>query len=250
MKKKISVLLCIALVISAFIPVLATAAAKKPDSVPPPMEKRVIIHYKRGYGKPSGVGGGKPPKDDSGQYKLLGKGVEWKSLPVTYVIDPDNEYGLSESFIVSAITDSADEWDDHTGYELFGGYSIDHDASWDDEVRDGRNELLFGDYPGDGVIAVTIIWGIFSGPPKTREIVEFDILFDTDFVWGDATADPDVMDLQNIATHELGHGVGLADLYDSSASDETMYGYSTEGETKKRDLFTGDIAGIQELYGE
>jgi hypothetical protein len=27
-----------------------------------------------------------------------------------------------------------------------------------------------------------------------------------------------------------------------------MYGYATEGETKKRDLESGDIAGIKKLY--
>lgn len=74
-------------------------------------------------------------------------------------------------------------------------------------------------------------------------------MFDTDFTWGDATTNPAVMDLQNIATHELGHGVGLGDLYDTVCIDETMYGYSTEGETSKRDLNAGDIVGIQELYG-
>ena len=57
------------------------------------------------------------------------------------------------------------------------------------------------------------------------------------------------MDVQNIVTHEFGHGWGLADLYDTSCSEETMYGYSEEGETKKRTLNDGDIAGIQELYG-
>jgi len=108
-----------------------------------------------------------------------------------------------------------------------------------------------------GVIAVCIVWGYFTGPPSTRRIVEFDIMFDTDFNWGCAgdtnetgLGDTSFMDLQNIATHELGHGVGLGDLYITEASDETMYGYSTEGETKKRTLYIGDIAGIQELYGE
>jgi len=102
---------------------------------------------------------------------------------------------------------------------------------------------------------VTIIWGYFSGPPQLRQIIEFDIMFDIDFTWGDAgvtsettLGDTDVMDLQNIATHEFGHGAGLADLYSSSASEETMYGYSIYGETKKRTLYIGDIEGIKKLY--
>ena len=75
------------------------------------------------------------------------------------------------------------------------------------------------------------------------------MIFDTtDFDWGDATITPTVMDLQNIATHELVHSFGLADLYSSNAILETIFGYSTEGEIIKRDLYYGDIAGIQSLY--
>lgn len=85
--------------------------------------------------------------------------------------------------------------------------------------------------------------------PPTREIVEFDVLFDTNYDWGDATVDPTVMDLQNIATHEIGHGVGLDDIYESACSEVTMYGYSTSGETKKRTLEAPDITGVQKLYG-
>jgi len=98
---------------------------------------------------------------------------------------------------------------------------------------------------------VCVVWGFFLGPPSTRKIVEFDIIFDDfDYAWGDATANDELMDLQNIATHELGHGLGLADLYDLDLQEQTMYGRATEGETIKRDLASGDIAGIQFLYGE
>jgi len=127
---------------------------------------------------------------------------------------------------------------------------VDYSASWDSDAPDGRNELLFGDYDQEGVIAVTIIWGYFRGASGKGEIIEFDILFDTDFTWGDAIENPELMDLQNIATHELGHGAGLADLYQTETSEETMHGYSTEGETKKRTLHDGDKTGIQLLYGE
>jgi hypothetical protein len=67
-------------------------------------------------------------------------------------------------------------------------------------------------------------------------------------VWGDAALSPEVMDIQNIATHELGHCAGMGDVYEGLAAEETMYGYSENGELKKRDLYTGDIAGITKLY--
>jgi hypothetical protein len=56
------------------------------------------------------------------------------------------------------------------------------------------------------------------------------------------------MDFENIATHELGHSVGLGDLYTDACSEQTMYGYADNGETKKRTLEAGDIKGVQELY--
>lgn len=247
--KKAGIIIGLVLIISAFTPLIAVAFARKPNSVPPLLEKRVFIHYKKGHAKPSWAGGGKPPKeeDHSDHYALLGKGVMWQST-VSYVINPANPDGLTQAFIESAITASSTEWDSHTSFNLFGSYTIDSTATWDPDVPDYKNELVFGDYQEDGVIAVTVIWGYFSGPPKWREIVEFDIMFDTDYTWGDATLDETVMDLQNIATHELGHGIGLADIYYCEM--ETMYGYSHAGDTVKRDLYTGDIAGLQKLYGK
>jgi len=227
---------------------------------PPGLEKKVFIHYAKPPCNNDGVcdagenkscsdckRGGEEPK--SSCYGFIGRGVEWKELPQGYVIDPDNPFGLSESFVVSAISAGAEEWDAHTGTSLFSGYTVDYAASWDDDAPDGRNELLFGDYPEPGVIGIAVTWGYFSGPPKNRRIIEFDVLFDTDFEWGNADTDPNVMDLQNIAVHEIGHGLGLDDLYENSCAEETMYGYSTEGETKKRSLEAGDITGIQKLYG-
>ena len=107
------------------------------------------------------------------------------------------------------------------------------------------NTIAFGDYPDNNVIAVTSIWYTRRG----KQIVEFDQLYNTRYTWGDAVINPSVMDLQNIVTHELGHGVGLGDIYSTACSTVTMYGYSSYGETIKRTLEQPDIDGFQKMYG-
>ena len=108
--------------------------------------------------------------------------------------------------------------------------------------------MYFANITDRDAIAVTIVWGIFNGPPSSRLLVAWDQIYDdVDFDWS-AAGEAGMMDFENIATHELGHSVGLGDLYTSKCSDETMYGYASEGETNKRTLEAGDIAGVKELY--
>ena len=212
--------------------------------MPSGLERFVFVHY----AKPPWAGEGKGKKEVE-CYDFLGKGVKWKDLPTDYVINPTNQYGLSEIFIINAIVNGTGEWDLNTSTTLFNDYTIDPTANWDTDAPDGRNEFSFNDYPQTDVIAVAVVWGYYIGNPAKREIIEFDVLFNTDYTWGDADIDASVMDLQNIATHEIGHGIGLGDIYDSACSEVTMYGYSVYGETKKRTLDPPDITGIQELYG-
>jgi len=218
-----------------------------PGKGPPQLEKKIFIHYKKDFAKPPDAGKG---AREAACYDFMAKGLKWKTLPASYVIDSDNEDGLTQAFIVNAINLSAAEWDFDTSAGLFGTYTIDQNASWDGDNPDGRNELVFDNYSDGNVIAITVVWGYFSVPPPLRAIVEFDVMFDTDFVWGDATKNESVMDLQNIATHELGHGIGLADVYETKCSTVTMYGYSWEGDVGKRTLEPADITGLQQLYGK
>ena len=70
---------------------------------------------------------------------------------------------------------------------------------------------------------------------------------EADFSWS-SSGNLSAMDFESIATHELGHAIGLDDLYTAECAEQTMYGYASEGETKKRTLEAGDIKGASELY--
>lgn len=199
------------------------------------VERINFVHYAKAQNA------AKPAKN-SACYKLFG--AKWAGLPVAYSINPANQQGLAEAFIASEISAAAETWDAATSGELMAdAYAIDYSAQYG--VRDEMNAIAFGEYPNSGVIAVTSIW--YS--KRTRQIYEFDVLFNSRYAWGDASADPSVMDLRNIATHELGHGLGLADIYLSQCSAVTMYGYSSYGETEKRTLEQPDMTGLQALYG-
>lgn len=160
----------------------------------------------------------------------------------TYSIDPSNKQGLSQSFITNAIQAGAETWDAATSKELFNGAVINKKAKFG--VFDGVNTIAFGQLQR-GVIGVTRVWYY------PDEIVEFDMKFNTAYLWADCTETSctNKMDLKNIATHEFGHTTGLDDSYDSVCSQATMFGYSSYGETQKRDLAQPDITGLQILYG-
>lgn len=111
---------------------------------------------------------------------------------------------------------------------------------------DGVNLVSFGNT--SGAIAVTRTW-YWTG---TGEVAESDLTFASNLAWsmssptaGDCSGTAKAYDVQNIATHELGHQVGLDDLYASTDKDLTMYGYGTTAELKKDSLGAGDIAGAK-----
>jgi len=236
--KKIALGILIALTVLALSGVaIAISNQGAEKSKAPDLEKIEFIHWKKSFARPETAKGPKSPAC----YKLLG--VKWKTSPVSYEINPTNTQGLTDNFITSAVSNSAETWDAATSQELMNGYTVDNAVVYG--VQDYKNAIVFGNYPTAGVIAVTTIWY----NPATKAIVEFDMMFDTDYTWGNAIVDSTKMDLQNIATHELGHGVGLADIYSSTCSAVTMYGYSDYGEIQKRTLDTPDINGLRKLYG-
>lgn len=211
------------------------------------------VEYDESYGKPTDGPPGlvKPPKDDEGDvYKIWFNRYTVSYVPMDMAVYTDNPEGLTADFVISAVSDAAATWDTVTADTLVKSKTSKSGTA--SVIRNNENAILFGNYPTDGVIAVASVWI----DRRSKQMLECDIMFDTDFTWGNADSNGDgtvdnasVMDLQNIATHELGHCFNLADIYDSSQSQLTMYGYSGNGDIEKRSLEAGDIAGIQSLFG-
>ncbi len=200
--------------------------------------KAEFIHYEKDHQKNAETNSIVP-----GSGTCWGTFATWNnSIPVSYVINPTNPQGLSSAFVTSAIYTSVETWDASTSKELFNDiYTINSRARYG--RLDGKNSIVFGS-ASPRTIAVTSTWYY----PDTGQIVEFDTKFNTRYTWGNAESDSRVMDLQNIATHEFGHGVGMDDIYDASCIDVTMYGYGDFGETYKRTLDPLDIEGLLSLY--
>lgn len=209
-----------------------------------------IVHYRQSEARPPQAGGG-----STSCYGYLAKGAKWKTVE-PWVMNPANASGLDGSTLFTLEDGGINKWEDATdglvgnssGADVIGiGAQTTNLLQADTVSPDGANEVYFTNISDPGAIAVTIVWGIFSGPVGQRQLVEWDQVFDdTDYSWS-LSGEAGKMDFDNIATHEIGHGVGMADLYNSCV-DETMYGYANFGETKKRDLNTGDISGVNQLY--
>lgn len=185
-----------------------------------------------------GDGNGEPPVAST-CFSLFAKGASWKTTE-PYITDSGVDLTLTET--------SLNAWDTVVSFNIFGTGTTGTTDGADDISPDGKNEVMFENLGATNTIAYTIAWGIFRGPPNGRELTEWDAVFNSDYAWS-TSGEANKMDYQNIATHEFGHSLGLGHP-DDSCAEETMYRYASYGETKKRTLEAGDIAGTHELYGQ
>jgi len=220
------------------------------------VEGYMIVHPKKGNKKPdnpgggNGNGGGKPGGGDttSSCYGFLAKGAKWKGTAENWVVDATNTVGLNKGEVLSILEGGVAKWNDAAETTVVGTGAASSTFQAGGDSMDGTNGVTFGSIANSNTIAVTTVWGIFGGKPANRVLVEWDQVYNQDdFTWN-TDESPNDMDFDSIATHELGHSFGLADLYTGECSEETMYGYGSEGEIYARDLNAGDIAGISKLY--
>ena len=105
------------------------------------------------------------------------------------------------------------------------------------------NEIYWGKVSSKQTLAETRT----RTPPGSKFPTEADIVFNKDLSWGSSM--PFKFDVQTIALHEMGHVVGLRDLYGADDKQKVMYGMANmigpQGWTwgRHRNLTADDIAG-------
>jgi hypothetical protein len=167
----------------------------------------------------------------------VGADIKWVTSDVLYYINPSG----GPSGNLSAIQASMQTWTDvgtSSFTFLYGGTTTNTAFGTDD----GANIVCFGSM-GYGILAENRLWFYTN----SGQIIDSDIKFNTNYTWA-TNGSSGAYDVQNVGTHELGHSLSLADLYNAADSEKTMYGYASAGETKKRTLHQDDIDGITYLY--
>lgn len=208
--------------------------------LPPGIKVRAFIHRPRVV-EPGHLGICSPDTTQPTNYGLTG----WH-LPAGGITWRLNESTVPSSVGVAAareaITTAFATWTMVDTQKVFvdGGTTTVKGARFD-----RVNAVLWGRL-GASSIAVTYVWYYTA----TGLVAEVDTVFNKRYPWavfnpanGECQTTPDAYDLQNIATHEFGHWIGLDDLYNDSDKDLTMYGFGAGGELKKRTLEQGDYGG-------
>lgn len=209
------------------------------------MHGYALVRYKGGNARSNAA---KPGGGATTCYGYLAKGAKWKTVE-DWVVNPTNGDGLDDASVLTTLGGGVGKWETAaSGANILGNGALTTESLMvDTAAPDALNEVYFGPVSDANAIAVTTVWGIFSGPLQNRKLVEWDQVYNTAYTWS-GSGEVGKMDFDNIATHELGHSVGMADLYTTACSTQTMYGYASEGETNKRSLEIGDILGIDGLY--
>ncbi|MHB8118280.1 MAG: matrixin family metalloprotease [Methanothrix sp.] len=205
-------------------------------------------------------------------------GWRWaNNVPVQYKLST-NLIGSSTSanakLWAQEISKGANEWDRNTAKNVFQGSDTTNTPGsanvivfttyvpklgvYQGGTGNGKNNYMAVTKAVTGsTIAVTWTWSYtntyVTGPDGTRykKAAESDVYFNGNMNWrvapSESTATNPKFDVRTIATHEVGHTLGLADLYGSEDTNKVMYGYNN-GQVDWY-LSNADKLGLWSLYG-
>lgn len=197
-------------------------------------------------------------------YALTGYRLNTRDPKIQLYLKDDSNLqgrGLTGVQVQAAITNAANTWDDAVAQNIFADGStviIDPNKNTDNPY-DGSNVLAWK-YLSDAPSALAYSRTRYNYPIVDGywTALESDVSFNTAFSWSTTGVDGtprqsgDPIDVETVALHELGHTIGLGDLYtlpdgDARKSDfsQIMNSYNDV----QRTLGNGDRAAAQVLYG-
>jgi hypothetical protein len=187
---------------------------------------------------------------NANSYKLMGR--KWTQADPQIVMSLKDDAvlaatGMTKINVLNAITSDTNVWDAATNQNLFSdsGAQLTTTLNW---KYDHVNNMAFTPYAaGSSAIAATGVWYKTQGIPTGQmyPIVESDMTFNSNDKWS-TTGEAGKLNFQSVALHELGHTIGLGDLYNSADARQVMYGYYSG---VKLTLGNGDATGVWKLYG-
>ena len=216
------------------------------------------LHHRPGH--TGGPGGGDTSGETECYSYIFGKPLQWREQE-DWIVNATNDAELTPTEVMNTLDDGIFQWESHSGANILGIGSFTDDTSdtlvADYDSTDDKNEIYFADIrnsddtANSNILGVTITWAVVNGPPFAKGIVEMDQIYDdNDFDWStDNDAAVGTFDFGSTVTHEMGHGVGMghAPAVEECIL-ETMFPFGGPNDILGRDLYVGDIAGIQKLY--
>jgi predicted Zn-dependent protease len=178
--------------------------------------------------------------DGTNAYSFMTAGVKWKTFPVTFGIDATNSH-MDITQAKAAIRKVFSIYDALINPTL---------TNFKEATTFSSAQIKISWRPMDGQYG-QLGYTSYSYRTDTKAMLSATIYFDsTDKFFASTvercSASGTSFDLQNIATHEIGHALNLGHVSDRLQS---MYPTSFAGETLKRSLGNGDKLGVKTLYG-
>lgn len=166
------------------------------------------------------------------------KATKWSTLQVPFYVNAQN-LDVSEPAAVAAILFGASAWTNQTN-TAFSFYYAGSTAG-SSAVNNGKNEIFFRDASNGSAIATTYTWSSGSRTIDT-DVVFWDGAFT--FFTGSSGCSTGLY-VEDIATHEFGHALGLGHSLEPGATMSASLGYCA---IDMRWLAEDDKQGVEYLY--
>lgn len=166
-------------------------------------------------------------------------GYKWTTPSVPFYVNPENADVTPEA-AEAAVIAGATAWAAQSNAS-FGFYYAGRTTATS-LAKNRKNEVFFRNTSAGGTIAETYSWFDSSGKLTDADIIFYDGGFQ--FFTGDSGCSGG-MYIEDIATHEFGHVLGLAH---SPVQDATMYYGTAYCSMEHRTLADDDRQGIEALY--